>query len=103
MHAWHAGRSVMSPPDQVESALSGALPAASREHLARLAQLLIQVANGSLPLGDARSRIAAEPAVASLLGKLAGEAPGPGTAAISLGTGNSIGSITIGDVAGRDL
>src|SRR4051812_1888398 len=93
----------MITAESVETALCGLLPAAPAVHVARLAKLIAEASAGALTSIEVQARIAAEPALGSLLQALAGRMIEAGTAAISFGLGNSIGTITIGKVAGRDI
>ena len=52
---------------------------------------------------DVQAHLAAEPAVAALIQTLAGTTMGGGATAVNPGTGNSIGTVTMGDVAGHNI
>jgi hypothetical protein len=85
----------------IESALRPLLPAGDRA--AALAQLLAAVAAGALDPAQAQARLAADPALAEVLRALAGQSVTAGQSVISFGSGNQLGDVSIGDVAGRDL
>ena len=93
----------MITPESVKTALRASLPATPHAHIANLAKLVAEAASGFISPDDVQAHLAAEPAVASLLQALAGRTIEAGTSTISFGSGNSIGSITIGKVAGHDL
>src|SRR5215217_5514509 len=82
-------------PADIELDLREALPDELRPHADALARLLADAANGALP--QAQARFAAEPAFAAAFEALAGKRAGP---VLSFGTGNQIGEVTVGDVAG---
>ena len=93
----------MITPESVKTALRALLPTTPHAHIATLAKLVAEAASGFISPDDVQAHLAAEPAVASLLQALAGRTIEVGTSTISFGSGNNIGSITIGKVAGRDL
>ena len=64
---------------------------------------MADAASRAMSPDDVQAHLDAEPAVAALIQTLAGTTIGGGATAVSFGTGNSIGTVTMGDVAGRDI
>jgi hypothetical protein len=93
----------MSLADEIASALRSQLSPLLHAHVEDLARLLAEASDRPLTPGDVRARLAAEPGLASLLQTLAGTVLPVGSTAVSFGTGHQIGTVTMGDVAGRDL
>ena len=98
-----SARTPMVDNDTIEAGLRAALPAHLHTHVGSLARLLADTASRTMSPSEVRNRFDAEPAVAALIQTLAGTTIGGGAAAVSFGTGNSIGTVTMGDVAGRDI
>src|SRR3954454_4369310 len=93
----------MSLADEIASALRAQLSPLLHAHVEGLARLLAEAFDRPPTPGDVRSRLAAEPGLAALLQTVAGTTLDVGATAVSFGTGNQFGSVTTGDVAGRDL
>src|SRR3954451_7342553 len=96
-------RPAMSLADEIASALRSQLSPLLHAHVEDLARLLAEASDHPLSSGDVRARLAADPGLASLLQTLAGTVLPVGATAVSFGTGHRIGTVTLGDVAGRDL
>ncbi len=93
----------MTTSTEIESALRAVLPGLLHEHLAGLARLVADTAGKELAPAEAQARLAAEPAIASLLTALAGKAVDCGGTTLSFGAGNQFGTVTVGDVVGGHL
>jgi hypothetical protein len=80
-----------------EASLREALPPALREHAGGLARLLSDAVNGATPPNRAQDSIATEPAYAAAIESLAGRRIDP---LLSFGQCNTVGEVTVGDLAG---
>ncbi len=85
------------------AALRAALPHDAQRAAPALAELLSAVVSGELTSEIAAARLAAEPALAEAVRRLAGTRVSGSAGLISFGSGSQIGDVTISGVAGQDI
>lgn len=88
---------------EIESSLKAAVPAAFHTHCTALASILAEAIEPQIPAAEMHARLLEEPGIAGLLSVLAGRTVGTGASAFSFGAGNHVGTVTLGEVAGRDI
>jgi len=96
----------MPPPEPaltLTTALRAALPQDAERAAPALAELLSAVVSGEMTSEVAAARLAAEPALADAVRRLAGTRVSGSAGLISFGSGSQVGDVTISGVAGRDI
>jgi len=96
----------MPPPEPaltLTTALRAALPQDAQRSAPALAELLSAVVSGELTSEVAAARLAAEPALADAVRRLAGTRVSGSAGLTSFGSGSQVGDVTISGVAGRDI
>ena len=92
----------MQSVDEIAYALRAALPQTMHDVAGMVAALLAEVLRGEVSIMELQQRLQARPQLLALLQHLAGQQIGKSDAVISFGTGNTLGNVRIGNVAGRD-